>query len=86
MIQKFKKSVLERPILTAEETSELTKITLTGVAQWAEHCPAKEEVTSSIPYQGTCLPGWQVGPQLVACESFSPSLSASLPLSLKLNK
>ena len=28
---------------------------LAGVAQWIEHWPANQRVTSSIPSQGTCL-------------------------------
>ena len=36
---------------------------LAGVAQWTEHRPANQRVTSSIPGQGTCL-GCRPGPQL----------------------
>ena len=72
-------------------------IVLVGMAQWIEHWPAKLMVTGSIPSQDTCL-GCGPGPQLRACERqptdvisdihqcFSPSLSPSLPLSLKINK
>ena len=43
-----------------------TSFALTGVAQWAGHCPANRKVTGSIPSQGTCLvvgqvPGWGCG-------------------------
>ena len=40
---------------------------LAGVAQWIEHWPANQKVTSSIPSQGTCL-GCGPGPQLGACK------------------
>ena len=69
---------------------------LAGVAQWMEHLPVNERVANSIPSQGTCL-GCGPGPWLGACERdlvsvslthlcFSPSLSLSLPISLKINK
>ena len=66
---------------------------LAGVAQWIEHWPENQRVAGSIPSQGTCL-GCGPGPQLGASEKqlidvtrrFSPSLSPSLPLSLKINK
>ena len=35
---------------------------LAGVAQWIEHQPVNQRVTSSIPSQGTCL-GCGPGPQ-----------------------
>ena len=40
---------------------------LAGVAQWIEHWPVNQRVSSSIPSQGTCL-GGRPGPQLRACE------------------
>ena len=66
---------------------------LAGVAQWIEYWPAKQRVPGSIPSQGTFL-GWGLGPQYGAHQRqpatthscFSPSLSPSLPLSLKINK
>ena len=69
---------------------------MAGVAQWVERWPVNRKVTGSIPSQGTCL-GYRPGPQLRASERqpidvslahqcFSPSLSYSLPLSLKLVK
>ena len=39
-----------------------TNITLAGAAQWTEHGPANQRVTSLIPSQGTCL-GCRPGPQ-----------------------
>ena len=63
-------------------------LALTGVAQWVGHQTANQNVSGSIPSQDTCL-GCGPGPQLGACERqphtdvFSPSLSPSLPLSLK---
>ena len=58
--------------------------------------PTKRKVTGSIPGQGTCL-GCGFSPWVRACERqsidvslshpcFFPSLSPSLPLSLKINK
>ena len=35
---------------------------LAGVAQWTEHRPAHQNVSISIPTQGTCL-GCRTGPQ-----------------------
>ena len=63
--------------------------TLAGVAQWTECWTAKQRVAGSIPSQGTCLgyrPGPQQGGVLEATKHccFSPSLSPSLPLSLKI--
>ena len=66
------------------------------MAQWIECQPAKWKAAGSIPHQGTCL-GCGPGPRLGVCERqpidvslshscFSPSLSPSLPLSLKINK
>ena len=72
------------------------RLALTGVAQWVGHCPANQKVASSITSQGTCLSS-RPGPWLEACKRqpinvslahiyFSPSLSPSFPLSLKINK
>ena len=52
--------------------------------------PEKQKVSGLIPGQGTCL-GCRPGPQRRALEAsihgcFSPSLSPSLPLSLKISK
>ena len=68
---------------------------LAGVARWVEHWTANPKVASWIPGQGTCL-GCGSGSWLRTCERqplcvchtsvFSPSLSPSLPLSLKINK
>ena len=64
---------------------------LAGVAQEIELWPANQRVTSSIPSQGTCLgcgPGSPVGGtrEAITHGCFSPSLSLSFLLSLKLNK
>ena len=67
-----------------------------GVAQWVEHGPANQRVSSSIPSQGTCL-GCGPGPWLRACERqpvnvsltrqcFSPSLPIPLKINLKILK
>ena len=69
---------------------------LTGVAQRVGCRPANRQVAGLIPGQGTCVGGGP-GPLLGMCERrlmhvslvhpcFSPSLSPSLPLSLKINK
>ena len=70
-------------------------ISLNGVDQWTECWPENPQVMGSIPSQGMCL-DCGPGPQLETCERqlidvfvahqcFSPSLSPSLPLSLKIN-
>ena len=51
---------------------------LAGVAQWIEHGPENQRVTSSIPSQGTCL-GCGPGPQYGACER-QPHIDVSLTL------
>ena len=67
---------------------------MSDVAQWIEHWTENQKVTGSIPDQGTYLV-FRPGPQLGVCERqptdvsltcFSPSLSPSLPLSLKISK
>ena len=60
---------------------------LTGVAQLVGHHCKKQKVNRLIPCQGTHL-GYRFGPgQGVRGDPcFSPSLSPSLPLSLKINK
>ena len=64
-------------------------VTLAGVDQWVEQQPENQKVTGSgsVPSQGTCL-GCGPGPQLRGMEGatnrcFSPSISASIALSLK---
>ena len=54
---------------------------LAGVAQWFECWPAKQEVASLIPRQGTCL-GCRPGPQLEACER-QPHIDRSPSMSLR---
>ena len=72
------------------------KISLDGVAQWIECQPANQKVRHMIPGQGICL-GCSPGPGLGVFERqpihvsltylcFSPFLSPSFPLSLKVNK
>ena len=69
---------------------------LAGVAQWIKCQPVDQKVADLIPGPSTCL-GCGPGPWLGACERqpidvspthqcFSPSLSPSFPLSLKVNK
>ena len=63
---------------------------LAGVAQWIEHGPVKQRVSGSIPSQGTCLgfgprPLWGGMQEATTHQCFSPSLSLSLTLSLKIN-
>ena len=72
------------------------KLALAGVALWVECRPANWKVTSLIPSQSTrlgCRPGSQLGEckrqpinVFLAHRYFSPFLSPSLPLSLKINK
>ena len=58
---------------------------LAGVAQWMEHRPVHQKVTSSIPSQGTCL-GCGPGPHLGRARGNWPvylsHISVSLPLFL----
>ena len=61
-------------------TLRTTSAALTGVAQWIEHQPTNQEVTGSIPSQGTCL-GCGPGPQQGALER-EPHVDVSLPLFL----
>ena len=69
---------------------------LAGESQWIECGAVNQRVTGSIPSQGTCL-GFGPAPWLGVCERqptdvslshqcFSPSLSPSLPFSLKINE
>ena len=53
-------------------------IALAGMAQWIEHGPSNQRVTSSIPSQGTCL-GCGPGPHLGAHKR-QPHIGVSLPL------
>ena len=56
------------------------------MTQWIEHWPANQRVASSIPSQGTCQ-NWGPGPWWGNTHwCFSPSLSLSLSLCLKINK
>ena len=61
---------------------------LAGVAQWNAHRLANGKVAGSFPSQGTCLGCWARSPvggmwKATTHWCFSPSLSPSLPLSLK---
>ena len=70
-------------------------LALAGMAQWNEREPVDEKLTGLIPSQGTWLGGGP-DPQLgrargnqlmfLSYQCFSPSLSPSFPLSLKINK
>ena len=63
-----------------------SKTALAAVAQWIKRRPANQDVTGSIPSQGTCL-GYRPGPQVGAHERqqhINVSLSFSLPFSLKI--
>ena len=75
---------------------QINEITLTGVAQWVEHCSLNQKAASSIPGQGTCLGYWP-GPRVGGVQEatnrcFSCTLMflflsfSSLSLSLKINK
>ena len=54
-------------------------LALAGVAQWIEHQPENQRVTSWIPSQGPCL-GSSPGPQRVPKRQ--PHIDGPLPLSL----
>ena len=58
------------------------------MAQWTEHQPANQRVTSLIPSQVTGLQARSPagGVRDATDQCFSPSLSPSLPLSIKINK
>ena len=53
---------------------------MASVAQWIEHRPANQRVTSSIPNRDTCL-DCRPGPQLGVGE-MQPHIDVSLPFSL----
>ena len=64
---------------------------LAGVVQWIERWPANQGVNGLIPSLGTCLVAdqvlsWQSINVSLAHRCFSPSLSPSLLLCLKINK
>ena len=63
-------------------------MTLAGVAQWIEHEPENQRVSSLVPSLGTYM-GFGPVPQWGAHERqphIDVSLSTSLPLFLKINK
>ena len=66
--------------LSSSFISKSSSSTLAGVAQWIEHWPANQRVTSWIPSQGTCL-GCGLGPQWGVLEK-QPHIDISLPLFL----
>ena len=73
------------------DLSENKQGALAGVAQWTEGRPVKQRAMGSIPSQGTCLgcrPGFLVkGVQEATIHwCFSPSVSLSLFVCLKINK
>ena len=64
---------------------------LAGVAQWTQHLPMDQKVSSSIPSQGTCLGFGPGHHQLGACErqphiDVSLPFFPSLPFTLEINK
>ena len=64
-------------------------VALAGVAQWIEHRPANQSITSSIPSQGSCLGMGQV--PSTECERGNHilmflSFPFSFPSSLSKNK
>ena len=58
---------------------------MTCVAQWAGHCPAKQELAGSIPYQGACLGCVPCGEYLRGNLLMFLSFSFSLPSPLSEN-
>ena len=91
------KFIILSPIVKMLKIIRIVTITaLAGVTQWIERQPLDQKVAGSVPGQGMCL-GCGPGLQLGMCERqpidvslahrcFSPSLSPSLPCSLKINK
>ena len=73
----------QSPIIKVQNPYPSTP-TSEGVAQWLEHWPVNQKVTSSIPSQGTCL-SYGPGPQYGACEKqpTDVSLPLFLPIYLK---
>ena len=67
---------------TMQKNLENIMLAQTAVAQWIEHQPANQRVTSSIPSQGTRL-GCGPGPQCWwgRCQK-QPHIDVSFPLSL----
>ena len=64
---------------------------MAGVAQWIENRPVNQMVTGLVPSQGTCLglrprPQWGGVREATTHLCFSPSLSLSSLLRLKINK
>ena len=101
LVFSFVKKKFQRVIVVTEwedvyfSSKNMVFAALADVSQWIEHQPANWKVAGLIPSQGTCL-GFRPGPQLGMCERqtmgvsltyrcFFPSLSSSLPLSLKVN-
>ena len=81
------------PLVVKSSTLLNDHLTLTDVAQWLRYCPEKQKVTGPILAKAHA---WVVGlvlswgayeKQLIdvslSCQCLSPSLSPSLPLSLK---
>ena len=86
------------PFITSNSSfcQNIITVALASVAQWVVHHSKNLKVTGWIPSQDTCL-GCRPGPWLEVCERqpinislshqcFSPSLSLSLSLPLKINK
>ena len=76
--------------INLSEGHNYKSIVLTGVAQWVEHQPVNQRITGSIPSLGH-MPGLQVrspvgGAQEATTHCFSPCISPSLPLFLRVNK
>ena len=83
-------------LMRSQHCVNVSDVALTSVAQSVGHHPAKRKATSSIPGQGTFL-GRRLVPSSVPYKKqginaflslprFFPSLSPSLPLSLKIHK
>ena len=75
--------------ITRRFTLKCTCLALAGVAQWIEHWPVTQGVTSSIPSSGMCLvcgpgPQWGRGGWWEAKTHWC--ISPSLPLSVKIFK
>ena len=60
--KEFDTPALEQPQKKKKKETYKSNIALAGVVQWTEHRSANQNVSGSIPSQGTC-PGCGPGPQ-----------------------
>ena len=69
-------------VLSLRKRKKKKEKALAGVAQWIEHWPANQRVTSLVPSQGMCLgPRWGCARSNHTLMSFPLSFSIPSPLS-----